>query len=226
LAQYVVVPRNVVVPIPQGWKATEAAAGPLVYLTAHQALTMWGSLAGDNVLVTGTSGGVGLATVHLARARGLRVIGLTRHKAKSRRLKQQGCDAVVEAGSDLKAAIRKIAGKGVHLIVDNVAGPLLNQLFDILADGGRISVVGMLAGPVPSFNTAKLIFRRIRMGGVLVSGYSPVEAQNAWRLIIKQLKKTGRKPVVDSVFPFDELHAAFDRLAGGPFGKVVVRIPG
>ena len=225
LAEYVVVPSDVVVPIPQGWSEQEAAAGPLVYLTAYQALTMWGPLEGADVLVTGATGGVGLASVHLAKALGFRVIGLTRGMAKRQRLIDEGCDAVLDPEADLKPEVKRITGgKGVDLVVDNVAGPLFNKLPDLLADRGRISVVGMLGGPVPSFNTAKLIFRRVRIGGVLVSGYTVSESRAAWREIVNRLAATNRKPVVDSVFPFRELRAAFDRLAAGPFGKVLIHV--
>jgi NADPH:quinone reductase len=89
---------------------------------------------------------------------------------------------------------------------------------------GRISVVGRLAGPVPSFNTASLFFRRIRIGGVAVGTYSNAETLSAWNSVLQTLSRTGAKPLIDRVFPFAEVPAAFARLAEGPMGKVLARI--
>jgi NADPH2:quinone reductase len=224
LAEYVCVPAEVVVPVPPKWSMEQAAAGPLVYLTAYQALTQWGSPNGWAVLITGASGGVGLASIHLATAMTLKVIGTSREESKRQQLLEHGCAHVVDSDGDLKSDIRKAThGRGVDLIIDNIAGPLFNKLLDVVADRGRISVVGMLGGLVPSFNPAKLLFRRTRIGGVLVSGYSAQEAQDAWREIVSLLGTIGRAPVIDSIFEMDRLQDAFDRLAAGPFGKILVR---
>jgi hypothetical protein len=86
------------------------------------------------------------------------------------------------------------------------------------------TVVGRSAGPVPEFNTAMLFFRRNRIGGVSVGDYTPAEAQSAWLEIVRRLDQVNRRPVVDSVFPFAEVKAAFARLAEGPMGKVLIRV--
>ena len=91
---------------------------------------------------------------------------------------------------------------------------------------GRIvalSVVGRLAGEVPQFNTASLFFRRIRIGGVAVGAYTNQESHHAWRASLELLNKTGARPLIDHVFRFEELPAAFDRLARGPMGKVLIK---
>jgi NADPH2:quinone reductase len=97
-------------------------------------------------------------------------------------------------------------------------------MIDTLGMGGRVSLVGMLAGPVPQLNTASFFFRRIRMGGVAVGTYSIEESRAAWRQVVALLGRTGQRPVVDSVFPLEEVPAAFARLAAGPMGKVLVRV--
>src|SRR5436190_6293855 len=87
----VAVPAESLVEIPQGWSEQEAAGATLVYLTAYQSLTMWGPLpASSVVLVSGASGGVGVATVQLAKAMGYTVLALSRSPEKSRRLEQLG----------------------------------------------------------------------------------------------------------------------------------------
>ena len=109
-------------------------------------------------------------------------------------------------------------------MVDTVGGPLLPQLVDTLGMDGRVSVVGMLAGAVPQFNTASLLFRRLRIGGVAVGACTIEESRAAWRHCLALLAATGRRPTVDAVFPFAAVPAAFARLAAGPLGKVVIAV--
>ena len=228
LAEFVAVPAEAVVPVPAGWSDQEAAAGPLVYLTAYQALTQWGSLEKANVLITGVSGGVGLAALQLAKTFGHTVIGTTRGSAKTSRLREHGADFLIDPGDpDFRRKVKEYTGgKGVDLVVDNIAGALFNVVLDTLAFGGRVSVVGMLGGLVPDFNTAKLLFKRTRIGGVLVADYQGEQARVVWSEIIHRLDAAKRRPVVDSVFPFQDALSAFERLAAGPFGKVLIAVQG
>jgi NADPH2:quinone reductase len=227
-AEYVAVPEEVVVPVPDGWELEQAAAGPLVYLTAYQALTQWGPLGPSTVMITGVSGGVGVAALHLAKAIGHRVIGLSRSAEKRAALAKMGANLLLHPyEDDIKARIKEFTQKkGVDLVIDNVAGELFNTVVDTLAYGGRISVIGMLGGPVPSFNTAKLLFRRARIGGVLVSDYKGAEARRVWDEIVSLLRKINGKPVIDSVFPMEQLMEAFAKLAEGPLGKVLLNVSG
>lgn len=226
-ADYVCVPADRLVSVPEGWEEEAASGAALVYLTAWQALTQWGEPEpGACVLVTGATGGVGLASCHLAHAMGLRVVGLTRSEEKGRRLKEQGVDLVLDPESDsLVKDVRAFAGKpGVAIAVDNIGGALFSKLVATLGHRGAVSCVGRLAGPVPDFNTATLFFRRNRIGGVSAGDYDTPEAHAAWKRIVALLKKSGARPVVDRVFPFEELLAAFEHLQNGPFGKVLLRV--
>jgi NADPH:quinone reductase len=112
----------------------------------------------------------------------------------------------------------------VDLAIDNIGGKLLPQVISTLGDLGRVSLVGRLAGPVPSFNTATLFFRRIRLGGMAVSSWTNAESHAAWQEILNLLARAGARPQVDKVFPFDQLPQAFERLAQGPMGKVLVAV--
>jgi NADPH2:quinone reductase len=96
----------------------------------------------------------------------------------------------------------------------------------MLGYGGRISVVGRSAGPVPEFNTASLFFRRNRVGGVAVSDFTPESAQSTFREIVSRLDGIGKRPVIDRIFAFDDVKQAFARLGQGPMGKVVIRVAG
>jgi NADPH2:quinone reductase len=233
LAEMVVTKAASVAPIPQGWSAEQMASAPLVFLTAWQALTQWSEPAapppaGSVLLVTGASGGVGVATVLLGKSMGLTVVGLSRSAAKGEKLKELGVDAVFSPEDrDLRAKVlAAIAPKKVDLAVDNVGGALFPQVVAMLGYAGKISVVGRSGGAVPEFNTGTLFFRRNRIGGVAVADYTPAAAQTVWTEIVRRMAEGGKRPVVDSVFPFEEVPGAFRRLAEGPMGKVVVRIAG
>ncbi len=226
-AQRVAAPLENLVEVPAGWSAQETAGATLVYLTAYQALTMWGPLPPPAVvLVTGASGGVGVAAVQLASALGHKVIALSRSAEKSDRLRQLGALLAFNPQEPqwqqaLKAAL---APRRVDLAIDNIGGKLLPEVIETLNDLGKVSVVGRLAGAVPSFNTAALLFRRIRLGGVAVGAYTNVESHAAWQQILPLLARSGARPLVDSIFPFDRLPEAFERLAQGPMGKVLLQV--
>ena len=223
LAGQTVVPAASLAPVPLGWSLEEMAAAPLVSLTAWQALTQWEGppKPGSVLLITGASGGVGVSSALLGKSLGLTVVGLSRSVEKAARLKELGADFVFDPNDpNLR---KKLPGK-VDLVIDNVAGPLFNQVLTLMGYQGRVSVVGRSAGPVPDFNTGSLFFRRIRIGGVAVGDYTPASAQADWKEIVRRFDSLGRRPVVDRVFPFDQVKPAFERLAQGPMGKVLVRV--
>ncbi len=227
-AQRAAVPTNNLVEVPKGWSDQEAAGATLVYLTAYQALTMWGPLPEKAViLVTGASGGVGVATVQLSHALGYTVVALSRNADKSKTLQQLGAHVTLNPGDkEWRQTLKKaLAPKKVDLAVDNIGGRLLSEVIETLGELGKVSLIGRLAGPVPDFNTAALFFRRLRLGGVAVGAYSASEAQASWQKILELLARTGARPLVDSVFPFKELPKAFERLAQGPMGKVLLQGP-
>lgn len=227
LAEYVAVPASVVAPVPAGWSLEEAAAAPLVFLTAWQALTQWGPLTEGSVLmVTGASGGVGVASVLLGKSLGMTVVALTRSAAKGARLKELGADIVLDPADAAfgKKALAALEPRKVDLVVDSVGGAQFNSVLATLGYGGRVSVVGASGGPVPDFRTPLLFFKRNRIGGVAVGDYTPEMAQEAWAGIVARLAALGRRPVVDRVFDFAEVKKAFGRLDEGPMGKVVVRV--
>jgi NADPH:quinone reductase len=226
-AQRVAVATDSIVKVPEGWSIQQAAAAPLVYLTAYQALTQWGDLPPSVVLITGASGGVGIAAIHLAKSLGHTVLALSRHPTKQQKLMQIGADHVFDpTDADWPKKVKQaLSPRRVDLAIDNIGGPQFSQLIETLADHGRVSVVGRLAGPVPDFNTASLFFRRLKIGGVAVGAYSRPEAHAAWEGVVRILAKTGAKPLVDEVFDFEQLPRAFARLAAGPLGKVLLKIP-
>jgi NADPH2:quinone reductase len=226
-AERVAVPAEGLVEVPPGWTEPEAAGAVLVYLTAYQALTMWDSLPPSAVvLVSGASGGVGSASVQLGAAMGFTVLALSRSPEKSRRLLDLGATMTLDPSDPQWRQIAKarLGDRRVDLAIDNIGGKLLPEMIDTLGDLGRVSLVGRLAGPVLNFNTASLFFRRLRLGGVAVGAYTNTESRTAWKSVVEFLSRRGAKPLVDRVFPFEQIQAAFARLAEGPMGKVLLKV--
>jgi NADPH:quinone reductase len=227
LAEQVSMPANVLAEIPEGWTEEQAAGASVVYLSAYRALTMWEPLMPNSVvLVTGASGGVGVATVQLATAMGHTVVALSRSDEKQERLKQIGAALTFSPEDPQWAADAKeaLGSRGVNLAVDTIGGKLLPEVIDTMGDHGRISLVGELGGSVPNFYTGTLFSRWLRIGAMALSEYTPEQHRAAWHDLVGTLGRSGAQPRVDRVFPFEELPQAFERLADGPMGKVLVRV--
>lgn len=231
LAEKVIVPMDSVTRVPDGWSLEEMAGAPLVYLTAWQALTQWAEPPAPPpsvsvLLVTGASGGVGVATVQLGKSMELRVVALSRSPEKRAKLLTLGADYAFDPGDPgLTEAVRAALNPNtVDLVIDMVGGPLLPPVINLLGYGGRVSVVGRSGGPVPQFNTASLLFRRLRIGGVSVGDYSAAAAQMAWHELVRRLGETGQRPQIDCIVSFQDLLRGFARLEEGPMGKVLVRV--
>jgi NADPH2:quinone reductase len=227
-AQKVAVPVESLAPIPPGWTDEQSAGAALVYLTAYQALTQWGELKPSVVLITGASGGVGVAATQLATAMGHDVVALSRSSTKGEQLKNIGAKFVADpTNADWPKVVRSFLGtRKVDLAIDNIGGPDFSKVISLLGYNGKLSAIGRLAGPVPEFNTSTLFFRRIKIGGVAVGDYKPAEAQTAWNKIVEIMNAAGSRPLVDSVFAFEKLLDGFSRLHDGPMGKVLVQIGG
>ncbi len=228
-AEMVAVPVDCIIPLPSGWTQQESAGASLVYLTAYQALSMWEDMPQNGVvLISGASGGVGVASVQLATAMGYTVLALSRSREKGKTLIGLGAaESFDPREADWPKRVKTFLSKRrVDLVIDNIGGSEFSRILETLADHGRVSCVGRLAGVVPEFNTASLFFRRLRIGGVAVGAYSRDEARVAWKQVLQLLARTGAKPLVDSVYPFDQLPRAFEKLAVGPMGKVLLRVNG
>jgi NADPH2:quinone reductase len=213
--------------MPAGWSFAEAAAAPLVFQTAWQALTCQGEpKAGQVVAVIGAGGGVGLAAVQLARGLGATVIALARSSEKLQRLKDLGVPhAIALDQPDLKKAVLAAAGNGgVHIVVDTVGGPLLTTAVHLLAPRGYVGVLGVLGGVEGNVPIPSLMFKQASIHGILVSGCTPEEAQGQWSRIVDVLTRSNQRPIVDRTFALTDYAAAFARLNERPFGKVVVNV--
>ena len=212
---------------PEAWTDAEAAAAPLVFHTAWKALFDLGGLkSGQSVVVTGASGGVGLAAVQLANSVGATVVALSRSDAKRSKLHEIGAHHIFAPDDPhLKEKIcDAVNAKGVSLVVENVGGPSLATSVHLLSIHGRVSVVGILGGVEGTIPIPALMFKRASIHGVLVTDDTPQQSQLAWEQIVVLMNRTQSRPVIDQRFPLEKVAAAFEKLGENVFGKVIVEI--
>ncbi len=215
-AQYVKVPATEVFPVECEWSDAELATIPCAYGTAENMLHRAGVGAGDHVLVTGASGGVGSATVQLAKRRGATVTAVA-GTSKMEKLRRIGADHVVERGADLIAALGK---ESVSVAVDNVAGPGFPQILQLLKRGGRYVSSGAIAGPVVSLDMRDMYLKDITLIGT-TAWDEPVFPN-----LISYIEKGEIKPLLAKTYPLPQIaEAQKDFLKKDHVGNFVL-VPG
>ena len=147
-AEFVKVPASEVFPVDCSWTDAELATIPCSYGTAENMLHRASLVAGERVLITGASGGVGSAAIQLACLRGARVVAVT-SRDKADAVKQLGCETVLDRNDELLATLGE---SGIDLVVDNVAGPHFSVMPKLLRRGGRYVSSGAIGGPIVSFD--------------------------------------------------------------------------
>ena len=160
-AQYVTVPASEVFAVECDWSDAELATIPCAYATAETMLHRAGCAAGDEVLVTGASGGVGSAALQLAKRRGARVTALT-SAAKADAVSDLGPDRVVTRGEDLAGVL---GAESIDLVVDNVAGDGFPTMLKLLRRGGRYTSSGAIAGPIVDLDMRDMYLKDISLIG-------------------------------------------------------------
>lgn len=199
----VVVPAGQCVPVPAGIAADEAAALGLAYLTAYFALIDRAGFApGDRVLVTGATGAVGTAAVHLVRALGGRAFAGIGSPAKRDAAAALGAEAVIDfSGSDARNAVRDqvraAAGpEGVDIVLDMVGGAAFDAALRCLGWRGRLIVVGFASGTIPSVAANYLLVRQIGVLGMQLRDFR-IRQPDRYRAAqeeILALRTSGRLP--------------------------------
>lgn len=215
MAEKALCPAALAFPLPEGVEFEAAAAMGLAYLTGYLALTRRGAMqAGEVVLINGASGGVGLASVSLAKALGAKVVlaGLTT-PSKGDAVKAAGADAIIDLTvDDLKDNLRAqvmaaTGGRGVDLAFDLVGGDVFDATLRAIANEGRVVVSGFTSGTIPSVRTNYLLLKNISVVGSTINYYikdaSPLigEAQAA----IYELLLAGKvAPNIMNRLPFEQ----------------------
>ena len=179
MAEKAVCPAALAFPLPDGVEFDSAAAMGLAYLTGYIALTRRGAMQpGEVVMINGASGGVGLASVSLAKALGASVVlaGLTT-PSKGDAVKAAGADAIIDLTVDdlkdnLRAQVTEASGgRGIDLAFDLVGGDVFDATLRAIANEGRVVVSGFTSGTIPSVRTNYLLLKNISVVGSTINYY-------------------------------------------------------
>jgi len=190
-AQYVSVPASEVFPIECDWTDAELGSVPCAFGTAEAMLHRAGVARADTVLIAGASGGVGSATVQLARRRGAEVIAIT-SAGKQERVPALGAHRVLERSEDLVGALGE---RSIDVIVDNVAGPAFPAMLKLLKPGGRLVSSGAIAGPVVALDMRELYLKDITLLG------STAWDEPVFPNLVRAIEQGEVRPVLDRTFP-------------------------
>jgi NADPH:quinone reductase-like Zn-dependent oxidoreductase len=217
LTEYKVISVEALVSMPEHLTFEEAATLPCAAVTAWSALS--GVKAGETVLTQGM-GGVSVFAVQLAKAFGARVIATTSSPEKALRLRELGADEVIDYRTSLDWAdqVRALTGgRGVDRVVE-VGGPgTLAQSVKAVAYGGQISLVGVLAGAEGGIDFMTMFLSQATFQPIVVGSRRDLED------LCRVMEQHQIRPVIDSVFSFDEAKAGWTHYADRKVtGKVVI----
>ena len=220
-AGLVVAPRASLIPIPDDLSFEDAAAAPLVYLTAWRMLITRGRLRpGEDLLLWGAGAGVGTACVQLAKLAGARVIATASTDDKAARVAALGADVVLNsAKEDVVARVRALTGKrGVDVVVDYVGKDTWARSLQCLRRGGRLLTCGATTGHDPVEDLRHVFFRQLEIIG------STMGSDRELRDVLGLIFKKRIRPVVDVVLPLADVREAHRRIESrAACGKIVLR---
>jgi len=219
-AEYVKSPETNVIPIPAGLDFDEAAAVPLVFITAwHMLFTRAGLKPGEEVLVIGAGSGVGSAAIQIAKLVNARVIATAGADWKLEKARALGADDVINhTQQSIADEVKRLTNKrGVDVVVDHVGAAVWEACFDSLATYGRLVTCGMTTGADLKLNGQLLYGRQRTILGSFMGGKA--ELADALKLVAQRRLKA----VVDSVFPLQEAALAHRKMESREFfGKILL----
>jgi NADPH2:quinone reductase len=223
-----------VFPLPDNLSFEQGAAIPMNYLTAQFALKERGGVReGETVLVHGAAGGVGTATIQVAKGYGARTVAVVSSDEKAEVARRAGADDVVRVDGFLAATKELTEGRGVDLVVDVVGGDLFTDSLRALAPQGRLLVVGFAGGGIPEVKVNRLLLNNVDVRGVGWGAYAMVRPgfmAAQWR----ELEPMMAAGIIDPPLSEEFGAAAYDLAAFGEalaemedrrtLGKTVVRV--
>lgn len=217
-AQYVAVDARQLHPVHCGLTDEELATFATAYVTAENLLDRAGVDAGDVVLVTGASGGVGSAAVQLAKRRGAKVIGMSAEE-KHPQVLSYGADAMLPRNpKDLSAELKAKTGLDeVSVVADVVGGPMWPQLIGVLGRNGRYSVSGAISGSAVELDLRTLYLRDLTFTG------ATVVPPGTFARLVSYIERGEIRPILAKTFPLRDFVEAQKAFLDKSFvGKIVV----
>ena len=227
-AEYVVVPPLVVNRIPKALSFIEAAAIPVVFLTAYHMLKSRGRLQkGESVLIQAAASGVGTAAVQLAKLWKARVFATAGSAEKLELVKRLGADELINYATEdfLAEVMARTRNRGVDRVLECVGGEVLTKSVKALTPGGKLFVYGRASGSLPLLNPEELLAKNLQIIGLHIGmpPWSPAEHGAAMGEILRLVAAKKIRPIVDCTFPMRDVARAHEYLAQRrTMGKVLL----
>jgi putative PIG3 family NAD(P)H quinone oxidoreductase len=229
-AEYIVSHEGLLVEIPQNLDFVQAAGVPEVFMTAHDALFTQANLqVGERVLIHAVGSGVGTAATQLAHAAGATTFGTSRTPDKLRRAKELGLDVGL-SDQNFAAEVNSLTkGEGVHVVIDFIGAPYMEQNLQALAMWGRLVFLATMGGVQAQVNIGMLMGKRISMNGVTMRTRTLEEklaVTHRFATSVLPLLASGEvKPIIEHVYPLERIGEAHKVMGENKnFGKLVVRV--
>jgi NADPH2:quinone reductase len=226
-AEVAVAPEHMTFKLPDELDYAQGAALVLNYHTAYFALRLRGRLAeGETVLVHGAAGGVGTASLQVAKGLGARTIAVVSTDEKERIARDAGADEVVRSDGPWKDQAKEISGGGVDIVLDPVGGDRFTDSLRSLRSEGRVVVVGFTGGSIPEVRVNRLLLNNTEVIGAGWGAYvmsKPEVTREIGEAITELIDKGDVRPVVGARFPFEQAGEALKLIdERGAVGKVVL----
>ena len=220
LAEYVVVPEWNAIPLPDSISLVDAASLPIVFITTwHMLVARARVRPGDTVLVNAAGSGVGIAAIQIARLFGAAVLASAGSEPKLQKARELGAEGTFNYSTHslYEEVMRLTGGLGVDIVIDSLAGDLMEQSVEALAPGGRLVNCGCTLGNWARINVARMLGKETTIMGSVVGCKSELVE------VIGHVAAGKLRAVVDRVFPLSQTREAVAYLADRrQFGKVVV----
>ncbi|MFJ4264803.1 alcohol dehydrogenase family protein [Paenarthrobacter nicotinovorans] len=213
-AQFAVAPSSEAYTIESELSPVELGAIPIAYSTAEGMLHR-ANLGAEKVVITGASGGVGLAAVQLAKLRGAEVTAIC-SPSKADVVREAGADHVVARGADLTQAI---GARSMDMVVDVVGGNGVADLLSLLRRGGRYAIAGAIGGPL-----AEVDLRTIYLNDLSLFGCT-FQEDEVFENLVGYINNGQIRPLVSKTYPLNEVHRAQEDFISKRFAGKLVLVP-